>query len=1484
MKINPIELAENLSKTFELYLDTLYQTKYDYINEMLSKEKNKVKLFNGPYIHTSPDFKEGSSLKELVSKGVLLQRVAEIIGKGKGISRLYKHQERAIKKAVSGRNVLISTGTGSGKTLSFLIPVLNYIVSSGEKGVKALFIYPMNALVNDQVKDLRKILKGTGITFARYTGETPYSPENFDSKFGEGEFKRLKRECVEELLVREEIVLNPPDILITNYSMLEYLLLRPKDSPLFESKSIKFFILDEIHVYDGAKGAEIGYLLRRVKQRACSENPICIGASATLGGKDSDRKAAEFAEQIFGEPFQENDVVRAEFNENRNEEELLRKIKVYLSEPRKLDEIFSNFSDEFSSKEELISQLKEWSVDGKLETRYHYFVKAPEGVFVTLDEAGKVETLSFNKERVRNEKKVFQIAACRYCGEIFITGYLNKKKGTVDLYSDVFVEDPKRLMGANRIFLMVPNKVIKDELELMEENGEVRKIYLNISTGEISTNVHSGKDWIEVYEINLAKETPVPQPIKCPSCGIRAKRHKRGIWINLFTPPQERSQLMLLEILYRHIVENSQNKKDKKVIAFSDSRRDASFFAAAYQDFNNELYEKWIFYLGLTDIPEGVNVIRDHIFPKLYKNRKIKRQDGLKEAERLVKKSFIREFLLNQSSLERNGLIRFVLPKEKEERVVSSIYKLMPELKEKEVKATLYNLIAGLRENRVIKDSFGVLDYEWPIWLRNKERRGGSWLPYQRKNGSFSINKRFHLLSRIFPGLEINKIVSFLEEIWNILVEENVLKFFRNEGYLIDPLSWEVERNRELYKCNRCGKLHTWNVKNVCTNKGCSGRLERVELSDVPASKLYLKLFPEKEGRLWDFKACAEEHTAQLSKDKAEEIQKKFTEGKINVLSCSTTFELGVDIGELQAVFLHNVPPRPDNYVQRAGRAGRKEGNAFILTYALNRPHDSKAFENPERMIKGEIKPPAIKLNNRRILLRHFNAVALSHFLRKEYSGKTRLNIETFRSSDGFQKFRDYMKSKPLEVKEELSRILDDVENSIRQEVGLDSWRWWNGKLREDYGSNSLTLWNKIEEELNHDICELKNILENLKKKIGEYLNQRRTISSISKIYDLYLSNLDGVKKRDLLSFLSRKVFIPKYGFPVDVVSLDIVGHELSKDVQLDRDLKIAIKEFAPLEKLIAKKHLIMSTNVKILEERKPQVFHFFICPQCYYYHEERGDIRLKNCPKCGERERRILKGIYFIPEFGFEVKDLGLFKEISENSLKELVYPDFPEMKRNHRKIPVSNEVFYKPLSSGQIRSFLSKKGTVGEREPRTYGGFQIRPFLRSKISMINLSKKRRVDMDTGVSAGLLPRRKQKNLAYLGYQFYTDILAVKPPIWKDPETEREAYYSLLYALLEGASQALDIERNDIDGTVYFGDSVELILYDNVPAGAGFIGEIYENFEDVISEAYRIVSNCSCGEDSCCPSCLLHFSNQFFADILQRKYAKEFLELGKLPE
>jgi len=298
-----------------------------------------------------------------------------------------------------------------------------------------------------------------------------------------------------------------------------------------------------------------------------------------------------------------------------------------------------------------------------------------------------------------------------------------------------------------------------------------------------------------------------------------------------------------------------------------------------------------------------------------------------------------------------------------------------------------------------------------------------------------------------------------------------------------------------------------------------------------------------------------------------------------------------------------------------------------------------------------------------------------------------------------------------------------------------------------------------------------------------------------------------------------------------------------------------------------------MPTNIKLLPNKRNEIFHFLFCPNCLYFLEQRNEIKAKKCPMCsGDIE----KAKYLIPEYGFEVKDLNLFR-VSQDGLRNYVYPDFPQLEKTKRKIPITKEIPYKPAPSGRVVSFLSSKGTAGADEPRTIGKFTITPYLRSQITVINL--KSQVNIKSGLPIKL-DRAGRRFRANLGYQFYTDILVINPPFWGEKKPN-EAYLSLLYALLEGASQALDINREDIDGILYPSEDTELVIYDNVPAGAGFIREIYENFENILAKAEEIVSNCSCSEDSCCPSCILHYSNQYFADILQRQAALELIRIGK---
>ncbi len=213
--------------------------------------------------------------------------------------KLYRHQADALTAELESRAsgsrpaIIVTAPTGAGKTEAFLLPMLNDLFSDprkeNEKGVRAILLYPLNALVNDQVERLVAWLQGQSkVTFVHYTGETP--------RENPGELEAQRDPC--RLLTRLEAQRNPPDILVTNYSMLEYLLCRPQDAPLF-GNALRTVVLDEAHLYNGSLATEIALLLRRVMLRCCvrPEDVLQIATSATLGGSDAD--LITFASALF---------------------------------------------------------------------------------------------------------------------------------------------------------------------------------------------------------------------------------------------------------------------------------------------------------------------------------------------------------------------------------------------------------------------------------------------------------------------------------------------------------------------------------------------------------------------------------------------------------------------------------------------------------------------------------------------------------------------------------------------------------------------------------------------------------------------------------------------------------------------------------------------------------------------------------------------------------------------------------------------------------------------------------------------------------------------------------------------------------------------------------------------------------------------------------------------------------------------------------
>lgn len=261
-----------------------------------------------------PSKSDGTTLSMMADKGEFDRHLLRVLDSPAAHPKeraLYTHQERAVRTAFHGLPeaqpserpaIVITAGTGAGKTESFLLPVLNDLFlhprQSGETGIRALLLYPMNALVNDQIDRLYNWLNSqpggpSTVTFLHFTSETP---ENQKALKWSSLANEKGSEC--RLLTREQGRESPPDILVTNYSMLEYMLCRPQDAPFFGS-ALRSVVLDEAHLYSGTLAADICMLLRRVLLRCGvhTDQVLQIATSATLGGTSEQLK--KFIAKLF---------------------------------------------------------------------------------------------------------------------------------------------------------------------------------------------------------------------------------------------------------------------------------------------------------------------------------------------------------------------------------------------------------------------------------------------------------------------------------------------------------------------------------------------------------------------------------------------------------------------------------------------------------------------------------------------------------------------------------------------------------------------------------------------------------------------------------------------------------------------------------------------------------------------------------------------------------------------------------------------------------------------------------------------------------------------------------------------------------------------------------------------------------------------------------------------------------------------------------
>ncbi|MCS6098788.1 DEAD/DEAH box helicase [Shewanella baltica] len=648
------------------------------------------------------------------------------------------------------------------------------------------------------------------------------------------------------------------------------------------------------------------------------------------------------------------------------------------------------------------------------------------------------------------------------------------------------------------------------------------------------------------------------------------------------------------------------------------------------------------------------------------------------------------------------------------------------------------------------------------------------------------------------------------------------------------------------------------------------------------------------------------EHSAQQSSERLKNYEKLFEQGKVNVLNCSTTMEMGVDIAGISAVVMNNVPPHPANYLQRAGRAGRsKESRALAFTLCKSNPHDTQVFNNPAWPFTTLISAPIVSLNSARLTQRHVNAFLLGIFLTQEVGHtekeKTSLNLSWFYESETLS-ICDRFKAN-------IAAQIDSFEKDIS--------RLTKGTVLEGRSIQSLVdvTVNSIEELQTAWLKELHSVEKELSstQKDGPYA------------FRLGME-LQRHRREYLLRELAAKAFLPGYGFPTDIVNLDNSniedfireqkGRSKNNAEREDnisrlrglpsRNLAIAIREYAPGAEMVIDGRVFRSAgvslnwqNIAVADAKDAQKFDLawrcVSCGQTGYTTEIQTSDSNLCCSHCGhsikvEDKLKVLQPTGFVTDFyASPTNNITTQHYIPVQpawvSVNSPIHP-LPNPKLGFMRYGTDGSVFN--YSAGEHGKGYAMCLSCGRAESLTaQGEFPTTLTPEKPHKPIRGSKKDKNDGRHHDCEGSSHIHKD---IYLGSQTKTDVLEIvlcHPKTGEylndtGPNTEnRSIALTLAVATRNALAASLGILNNEMGYTIKptlinTQPVLAIQLYDTISGGAGFASSGSTMIAAILSKAYDTL-HCKDQCDSLCAACLLDADTRHDVDNLNRLMALDWL-------
>jgi len=1596
MGVNVPRTVHNLIGEYRRFLKTSYRFLDDHLRQQFEHHLARTDVIvKGPYVTLARDFALGHSLKELADSGKLDPEVLKArwpFGDG----RLFIHQEKALETGKAGRPFVITTGTGSGKTEAFLLPIIDGIIRrkrEGIRGVQAIFLYPMNALANDQLERMRRLLRNTrlDVSYGLYTGDSDAAAQSLREAPAET-----------ERTTRAQIRQHPPDIILTNYKQLEFLLVRKEDRSLF-TPSLRYLVLDEVHSYRGALATEIACLIRRLKAHA-GLTPgalTVIGTSATVAAKAEGEKAlAAFASTLFGETVRAEDIITESYIEREAEgvewtppppslaeeeiygldidddasvvslaqrltgrtcassgaiaerisavlygNRIVRDIEEIFAEPTTLERAAESIQARFEERkhlplEDVRREIEAYLLVGsvgdddhppRLRPKLHTFFH---GVYdVSLCANPECRTLVPQGGTIcgRCGSVARPAALCRTCGQDFIKVRFERPGddlpvGTADFFSD-----------ENTAFLTHEIRELPDkpDAEGEEETPEERELTPQAQRQRRGNRQAETDAKLERVGFCLGCGRVLEEEELCPSCNrpsILMLMHRgklntcpacgdtypRG---DIVTPLRTGTASTVAVLTTHHL--DGLVGDDRKLLVFADNRQDAAHQAGYTADKHRTFALRHIIArevrnerdrgVYMEEFPERLfDAYREiGVIPR--RPTRLDRESWLFALKYELANEFTR-YSRQRASLETLGIVavdyEFLDELVQDERFVRAAHaaRMDPETAGSLVRAVL----DVMRRNRAVAYDF-FQEYVDPG--RKRRYREIEAEPYSvriaerdRHPRAFALDRPDHIrqAERLLGFIQENPRAGQLTATQKIVARvvgsrETSELFLRSTVPILEELGILVhvpqfpipspERTAGLhplqiaprvirlyspdggFRCNACQTWRPYNLPTCPTPKCTTGRL-------IPAVcdeenyyvRSYLKRTPQR--------LAVAEHSAQISGEDRAKRETDFKEGRLDVLVCTPTLELGVDIGPLLTVVLRNAPPTPANYTQRVGRAGRRLRIGFSSTFCAGGPHDRHAFERPEWLVAGRFDPPRLRLDNPKVVCRHLRSYVLER-LESQLPARMGDLLDDLRNPTRW-------KSELLEdLFSEIQRRRDELVTATAALLEQDRFEGRTAR----YGEADAEA---IVDGLKHDLTAVFEAWWQRVKQLDKEFKEFSTIGSprqddkkAAARKRAYFEITQDPERAYTLNYLSTKGILPAYQFPVDTFSLD---PGVVDTPTLFRASAIAIEEFAPGNYVYANGHKLKS--IRVLFPGGPgaratapgqtdaetsgrlQAFHF--CEQC----DEVVESGRNRCPRCGESLPAATDVVF---ADAFEAEENLKINSDEESREKEM-------QERREALLPQSAEksvLFPYPLTPAEHLHLAEILITNwGRLESKTGAGsrFWLCPECgRHMPHNPSDPKKQKLVEEWQAYHGRFCSGELASLV-LAYKFETDCLILNVPSRADTHKIGRSTFSptlvtLAESLLAGAQNILELEAGEISAFVRKSPpnaiSEQIVFYETVPGGAGYLEEMAARLPEVAEAAMARLFGHDCRK--ACYLCLKRYGNQRWHPFFDKDAVRDLL-------